>query len=169
MTKNKLNKSKKVALERKSRPTWPSPSGIAGLRETHSRAFGSTQQAKELYPYLKSAVQPRWGGPPRIVYASRIPPRPTGGRRLAISLFCGRQILQNRGQELSKITPRGSRGHQKPLSGAPRAASWVTRAQLGTHFDARRDYLGVVGPQVGAPGAHFVAPMDCFGCPRPPF
>ena len=74
------------------------------------------------------------------------------------------------------MTPGGSRGRQKPLSGAPRAASWAARAQLGTHFDARRAHLGVLGLNLelrglillprwtvlGAPGLHFEGP----GAPR---
>ena len=38
--------------------------GLAGLRETHSRAFGSTQQAKERYPYLKRQSSTTLGGTP---------------------------------------------------------------------------------------------------------
>ena len=49
-----------------------------------------------------------------IVYASRIPPRPIGGRRLGSSLFCGRQILQNKGQELAKSLPEVPGGIKNP-------------------------------------------------------
>ena len=61
------------------------------------------------------------------------------------------------------MIPGGSRGHQKPMSGAPRAASWATKALLGTHCDARKGHLGVLGLQFGGLGGHFVAPMDRFG------
>ena len=77
----------------------------------------------------------------KIVYASRIPPRPIGGQRLGNSLFCGRQILQNSSRGSSKISPRGSQGLQKSFSGVSGAASWAVRAQLGTHFDTRKAIL----------------------------
>ena len=46
--------------------------GLAGLRETHSRAFGSTQQAKEWYPYLKRPCLTTLGRTPAYCDASRI-------------------------------------------------------------------------------------------------
>ena len=105
----------------------------------------------------------------RIVYASRIPPRPIGGWRPRNSLICGRQILQNRGPEPSKIVPGSSWGHQTPLSGAPRAASWAARVQPSTHFDTRRAHLGVLGPQFGAPEGQSGGPGGRFRCPGLPF
>ena len=111
-----------------------------------------------------------------IVYALRTPPRPIGGRRLANLLFCGRQILQNRGQELSKITPGGSRGHQKPCQehqeqqvGSP-GPSWAPIltlggtiwALLGLKLELRGLILLPRWIVLGAPGLHFEGP----GAPR---
>ena len=101
----------------------------------------------------------------KIVYASRIPPRPIGGQRLGNSLFCGREILQNRSRGSSKINPGGSQGHQKSFLGALRARSWAVRAQLGTLFDIWRAILTLSGLILELPAFILMARGTVLGAP----
>ena len=72
MTKKKRNKSKKSRPRSKKLPNMATSNGPRRAARTHSRAFGSTQQAKKRYPYLKRACLTTLGRTPAYCDASRI-------------------------------------------------------------------------------------------------
>ena len=117
--------------------------GLAGLRETHSRAFGSTQQAKEWYPYLKRPSSTTLGRTPAYCDASRVSAGvqvedlPQQGCVSPDAFRACPQSLQN-GVNPSKILPKSipnpSQIDPESIPKASWSSSW-TNAVKKWHFE----------------------------------